>query len=204
MYPPVWFSGMHQYVQLNRFYLLSTTQVLLLGVGCKTSYDMVSIESSSLVYLPYIPASRTLRFNHMGPFVVIPFSLTLFFFLSSHPQVPCRHSDHYSLIHLPMYLSLKIQFICCPYIVSRGKANAPSLLFAIFIWCAYVCVCSCVYVCEHITWVEVKGKLWQSVLSFPKVWSLDTALRLSGLTATVFTTLYIVSPAPVTWILTSI
>lgn len=79
MYPPVWFSGMHQYVQLNRFYLLSTTQVLLLGVGCKTSYDMVSIESSSLVYLPYIPASRTLRFNHMGPFVVIPFSLTLFF-----------------------------------------------------------------------------------------------------------------------------
>lgn len=80
MYPPVWFSGMHQYVQLNRFYLLSTTQVLLLGVGCKTSYDMVSIKSSSLVYLPYIPASRTLRFNHMGPFVVIPFSLTLFFF----------------------------------------------------------------------------------------------------------------------------
>lgn len=147
MYPPVWFSGMHQYVQLNRFYLLSTTQVLLLGVGCKTSYDMVSIESSSLVYLPYIPASRTLRFNHMGPFVVIPFSLTLFFFLSSHPQVPCRHSDHYSLIHWPMYLSLKIQFICCPYIVSRGKANAPSLLFAIFIWCAYVCVCVHVYMC---------------------------------------------------------
>lgn len=57
MYPTVRFSGMCWYVQLNHFYLLSTTQVLLLGVGCKTSYDMVSIELSSLVYLPYILTS---------------------------------------------------------------------------------------------------------------------------------------------------
>lgn len=146
MYPPVWFSGMQQYVQLNRFYLLSTTQVLLLGVGCKTSYDMVSIESSSLVYLPYIPASRTLRFNHMGPFVVIPFSSTLFFFLSSHPQVPCRHSDHYSLIHLPMYLSLKTQFICCPYIVFPRESKC-SVTFVCNIYLVCICVCVHVHVC---------------------------------------------------------
>lgn len=143
MYPTVRFSGMCWYVQLNHFYLISTTQVLLLGVGCKTSYDMVSIESSSLVYLPYIPTSCTLRFNHMGPFVVIHFSLTLFFFCPLTFKFPaCIPITAPLFVCLCIYPS-RSNF---PYIVFPRESKC-TITFVCKIYLMCVCVCVHVYVC---------------------------------------------------------
>lgn len=135
MYPTVRVSGMCWYVQLNHVYLLSTTQVLLLGVGCKTSYDMVSIESSSLVYLPYTPTSCTLIFNHTGPFVINPI-----FFCPLTLKFPAC---------VPITAPLSICLCIYP-----SRSNFPYLVFPRESKCSITFVCKiylmCVCVCVHV------------------------------------------------------